>query len=327
MKIIKLITENANINLASEYYYLTNPEFQNDDIIIIWKNKNSVVIGKNQSVSSEINLLYARNNSINIARRFSGGGAVYQDVGNLCFTFIKRNQRDKFSFKNSLNDIIKFLNNLKVDAYFSGRNDILVANRKVSGNAVYFHKNDYMIHGTLLFDVDVEKLVNVLTVDQSKISSKGIQSVKSRVCNLKDVLSFDVYEFEEKFIKYFERKYKVNCEYVNNSYNDDVVKINENTFNNFQWIYERDFDFNFSNKIKTDSGLLTLKLKTNRNVIVDIDFFSDSLMSLDVKELRDCFISQEYTVENITEILKKIDIKKALEDVTLEQMINLFFAI
>lgn len=327
MKLIKLLTESPWINLSSEFNFLTNPKYENEDICIIWKNKNTIVIGKNQSLSAEVNQLYAKQHNMNIARRFSGGGSVYQDNGNICFTFIKRNKRKEFEFKKSLNDIIEFLQSINIKAYFSGRNDILVDEKKVSGNAVYFYKNDYMIHGTLLFDVDVEKMVTVLTVDQSKLSSKGIESVRSRVLNLKDKFNGDVLEFEKKLISFFETKYNTSCEYINSENDSDVTKICNETFSNNKWIYERDFSFNFTNSLKTKNGLLTLKLQTENNTIKDIEFFSDSLIALNIKEIQNIFINQKYEIDNIKNICNKIDLNTILEDLTIDELINLFFKI
>lgn len=327
MKLIKLLTNDPSINLASEYYYLTNDEFQKDDIIIFWKNKNTVVIGKNQSLASEVNQLYAKENNMKIVRRFSGGGSVYQDDGNICFTFIKRNKKKEFSFQKALQDIIEFLKHEDICAYFSGRNDILVNDKKVSGNAVYFYKEDYMIHGTLLFDVDIEKMVTVLTVDRSKLTSKGIESVKSRVLNLKDIYNGDIEKFENKFLNFFENKYKSKFELVDNTTNDLIVKIDKSIFNNNDWTYERDFDFNFKNSLKTKYGLISVSLKTEKNIIVDIEFYSDSLTALDLKELRSSFLNVDYQIENIIAIGQSIDLSKMLEEFTLDDLVKLFFEV
>lgn len=326
MKLINLLTNNPSINLSSEYYYLTDDKYKNEDIIIIWKNKNTIVIGKNQNLASEVNQIYANEVNTKIVRRFTGGGAVFQDDGNICFTFIKRNQKNVFDFKKSLNDIIEFLNKLNINVHFSGRNDILLGDKKISGNAVYFYKNDYMIHGTLLFDLDVEKMVKILTVDKSKLISKGIESVKSRIANLKDVYSKDVNEFHKEFIHFFENKYNLKVEHVDLSNNPSVIKLNNETFDNYNWIYGRDFEFNFENKIKTLKGLLMVKLLTENNLIKDIEFYSDSLTSLNLKEMQKYFLNQKYDVDSIKNVIKKINLNNILEDISQEELITLFFA-
>lgn len=325
MKLFNLLTTDPHINLSSEYYLLTDKKFKDDDIIIFWQNKNSLIIGKNQCLAVEINQMFAKEINAHIARRFTGGGAVYQDDGNICFTFIKRNKKNEFNFKNSLKDIIEFLNSINIDAQFSGRNDITVENKKVSGNAVYFYLNDYMIHGTLLFDVDIEKMVKLLTVDKSKLSSKGIESVKSRVLNLKQIYKNNLNNFKNDFINFFEKKY--NCKTINLDLSEDknVLKINNDRFDNHTWIYGRDFDFNFSNKIKTEKGLLFLKLKTQNNKIVDLEIYSDSLLALDLKEIQKVFIGQNYDIETIKKIASSINLDAILENLSLDELTSLFF--
>lgn len=325
MKLFNLLTHDPKINLSSEFYILTDEKYKNDDIVIFWKNKNTIVIGKNQNIESEVNLIFAKENNVNIVRRFSGGGAVYQDDGNCCFTFIKRNQKNSFEFKKSLNDIIEFFKKINLNATFSGRNDILLDNKKISGNAVYFFKNDYMIHGTLLFDLDIEKMVKLLSVDKTKLISKGIESIKSRVTNIKNYYSKSVDNFYRDFINFFEDKYKTNCKNVNFENNENVSKINNERFGNKNWIYGRNLESNFINKIKTKNGLLQINLFVENNKIKDLQFFSDSLLALDINEFRNYFINQEWEIENIKKISKNIDLNQILEDLTEDELIQLFF--
>lgn len=325
MKLFNLLTHDPKINLSSEFYILTDEKYKNDDIVIFWKNKNTIVIGKNQNIESEVNLIFAKENNVNIVRRFSGGGAVYQDDGNCCFTFIKRNQKNSFEFKKSLNDIIEFFKKINLNATFSGRNDILLDNKKISGNAVYFFKNDYMIHGTLLFDLDIEKMVKLLSVDKTKLISKGIESIKSRVTNIKNYYSKSVDNFYRDFINFFEDKYKTNCKNVNFENNENVLKINNERFGNKNWIYGRNLESNFINKIKTKNGLLQINLFVENNKIKDLQFFSDSLLALDINEFRNYFINQEWEIENIKKISKNIDLNQILEDLTEDELIQLFF--
>lgn len=325
MKLIRLVSNDPHINLSSEYYFLTSNSFANEDMVLLWKNKNTIVIGKNQCLYSEVDQVLAMTNNTKIVRRISGGGAVYHDDGNICFTFIKRNQKKSFNFKSSLLDIVDFLNSVNIDATFSGRNDIIFDNKKISGNAVYFYKNDYMIHGTLLFDVDIEKMMNLLTVDKSKLTSKGIESVKSRVINIKEIFHEDITDFENKIINFFEKKYQENFELWDLTNNKDVIEINNNIFKNYDWIYGRNLEFNFSNKIKTETSLVSVKLKIENNIIADIELYSDSLMSLDLKDIHKYFLNKQYNIETITEIGNEIDLNLIAENFNINNLIELFF--
>ncbi|MDE7075524.1 MAG: lipoate--protein ligase, partial [Malacoplasma sp.] len=313
------------INLASEHYYLAEEKYLKNDLFLFWKNKNTIVIGKNQNFAGEVNQIFANELNVSCVRRNSGGGAVFHDNGNICFTFIKRNKKNKFNFKECLIDIVEFLNYVGIKATFSGRNDIIVNEKKVSGNAVLFHKNDYLIHGTLLFDVDIEKMVKLLTVDKTKLISKGIESVKSRVENIKNLIDINQNDFEEKFIEFFENKYNCKREIIDLTNNEKVQKFVEEKFGNKEWIYGRDFDFNYTNKIRIPSGSLEMKLKTNNNKITDISFTSDGLFCDNLNEFEKLFLNQNYEINKIKEIVKNYNLNSVLENLTIENIIELFF--
>lgn len=325
MKIINILTNDPKINLASEYYYLVDDKYKDDDLFLFWKNKNTIVIGKNQSLSSEVNLIYAKENNVSIVRRKSGGGAVFHDDGNICFTFIKRNKKSSFDFQESLVDIVEFLKSENINAEFSGRNDIIVNNKKISGNAVMFYKNDYLIHGTLLFNVNVEKMVTLLTVDKSKLISKGIESVKSRVENICELTDKDQSVFENDFISFFENKYNIKRESVDLTNNQGVNKIINDYFGNNDWIYGRDFDFNYKNKIRNQNGSLELTLRTDKNIIKEIDLNSDGLFTFDLAHFKQLFINQKYTIDNVYKLIKDYDLNSVLEGLRPSDIIELFF--
>lgn len=189
---IKNSSTNPYYNLALEEYVLKQKEFL-EDVFILWQNEPTIVIGKNQNAYAELNLDYAERNHIHVARRMSGGGAVYHDLGNLNFTVIKNDggiQRNDFSF--FARPVIQCLEEFGVKAVFNGRNDILIGEKKFSGNAQYFYKNKVLHHGTILFSGDLTVLSKALNVKKSKIESKGIKSVKSRVANIVDFLPHGV---------------------------------------------------------------------------------------------------------------------------------------
>ncbi|BAC44657.1 lipoate--protein ligase [Malacoplasma penetrans] len=325
MKIIKLTSNNPSINLSSEYFYLTNQNYKDDDIFLFWKNKNTIVIGKNQSYANEVNQIYANEINAKIVRRMSGGGAVFQDDGNICFTFIKRNQKSKFNFKDCLYDIVEFLNSVNIKAEFSGRNDIIVNGKKISGNAVMFHKDDYLIHGTLLFNVDVEKMVRLLTVDKSKLISKGVESVRSRVENICNLTSIKQDEFENQFLSFLENKYQTKQIIEDLSNNEDVKKLDLEKFNNKDWIFGRDFEFNYQNKIRIENGLLEIKLQTENNIIKDIKLNSDGLFCFDLETFENLFINQQYNIEVIKNIANNFNLNEILEGLTPNNIVELFF--
>ena len=151
-----------------------------DNVFYLWQNRPSVIIGHNQDAGQEVNLDYLRRNGIVLARRVTGGGAVYHDLQNLNYSIVGR--------KPDINVIVEALRSLGVPAELTGRNDIFVEGRKVSGFARSVFQQRELIHGTLMYDVDIDALTRALDTPQSKLNRKGVASVRSRVANLKDYL-------------------------------------------------------------------------------------------------------------------------------------------
>ena len=175
------ISTDPHFNLAAEEYVLKNLDPE-EEYLLLWQNEPSIIIGRHQNTLAEINLDYVRENKIHVVRRLSGGGAVYHDLGNLNFTFIKKAvQSDLLDFKSFTEPVIRALAKLGVKAELKGRNDLTIDGRKFSGNAQYLYKNNILSHGTLLFDSDLTRLQRPSRYKRTKIESKGVKSVRSQV--------------------------------------------------------------------------------------------------------------------------------------------------
>jgi lipoate-protein ligase A len=184
-------------NLAAEEYLLTE---HTEDIFMLWLSQPSVIVGKHQNTLAEINYDYVKNNNIKVARRLTGGGAVYHDEGNLNFTFILNGKEGRLvNFYRYMEPVLEVLRGLSLDAYFGGGNNIMINNMKISGNAEHIFKQRILHHGTLLFDAQLDRLDKALKVTTGRYSDKAVQSIRSKVDNIRGYLrqDMDIMQFRE----------------------------------------------------------------------------------------------------------------------------------
>ncbi len=173
-------------NLASEEYLLRGTAGY---WIYLWRNDPAVIVGVNQNTAEEVNFDYTAAHGIKIVRRLTGGGAVYHDPNNVCYTVVAPYDRDEDPYRVFTKPVIDYLNGLGVGAVFSGRNDITVNGLKISGNAETVWQDRILHHGTVLFDTDMTALEAALRPNRLKMQSKGIKSVRARVTNVKPYLA------------------------------------------------------------------------------------------------------------------------------------------
>ena len=187
MKFLQNSSLDPHFNMAFDEFCLEQLK-ADEPVFYLWQNRPSVIIGLNQSAYAEVNLPYLREKGIVLARRVTGGGAVYHDLQNLNYTITGRIRDLETDYPAYIETMARALRQLGVPAEVSGRNDILVDGRKCSGYAKRVSKDRLMIHGTLMYDVDIDTLTQVLAVPGSKLSAAGVSSVRSRVANLKEYL-------------------------------------------------------------------------------------------------------------------------------------------
>ena len=185
-------------------FYLAMEEYvartiDEDDCFFMWQVEPSVIFGRNQLIEAEVNLDYCRKHHIQMYRRKSGGGCVYADMSNIMFSYITCEENVNFTFNRYIMMVVNMLRRLGIDAHASGRNDVMVGNRKVSGNAFYHLSGRSIVHGTMLYDTDMLNMVGAITPTDAKLLSKGVMSVRQRICLLKDYTLLTLEEFR-KFV-------------------------------------------------------------------------------------------------------------------------------
>ena len=180
--------------LAMEEYVARNIDC--DDCFFMWQVQPSVIFGRNQLIEAEVNVAYCKKHGIQMFRRKSGGGCVYADMNNVMFSYITKDETVNFTFNRYINLIVMMLQKLGVDAKATGRNDVLIGDRKVSGNAFYHLPGRSIVHGTMLYDTDMQNMVGSITPSDIKLTSKGIQSVRQRIALLKDYVDISLEDFK-----------------------------------------------------------------------------------------------------------------------------------
>lgn len=191
-------TRRLSFYLAMEEYVAREKPWE--DAFTMWQVEPSVIFGRNQVVEAEVNIDYCRRNNIQMYRRKSGGGCVYADMSNVMFAYITSEDNVNFTYNRYINMVVTVLRKMGVEATSSGRNDILIDGRKVSGNAFYHLPGRSIVHGTMLYDTNMQHMVASITPSDDKLVSKGIQSVRQRIAFLKDYTSLSINEMKS-FVK------------------------------------------------------------------------------------------------------------------------------
>ena len=182
-------------------FYLAMEEYAariigEDDIFFMWQVEPTVIFGRNQLIASEVNVDYCREHGIAFYRRRSGGGCVYADKDNIMFSYITRSDEVQTTFTAYTSAVAAMLCGLGLNASASDRNDVLIDGRKVSGNAFYHIPGRSIVHGTMLFDTNMEHMLNAITPSREKLTSKGVESVRSHITTLREHLSMDIESFK-----------------------------------------------------------------------------------------------------------------------------------
>ena len=324
-----LINKSTNpyFNLALDEYAMKHIDVD-EDFFFLWRNDPSVIIGKNQNTAEEINQKFIDQNGVKVARRVSGGGAVYHDLGNLNFTFIINvDDPGKVNYKKYVQPIIDALEEMGIEAKSSGRNDILVDGLKISGNAQRMANGKLMHHGTLLYDVDIENMVKALNVDPAKITSKGVKSVRSRVTNIKEHLnnSSDIFDFWDALQFYLSNKGQ-DEEIILTE--DEIAKIEFEAINRFgtwDWIYGSSPEFNLKNNRRFAGGKVEVMMDVDNGHIGSIRFMGDYLGLKDVKDIEKRLENVRFNQGDVKAVLDGFDLKNYFGKITKEEILSLIF--
>ena len=304
MKFLKLTTTDPYYNLAVEEYLLTHTS---EDVFMLWQNSPTVVIGKNQNAYAEVDLKFAEENGIMVARRITGGGAVYHDLGNINYSYIT-SSNGSLDFARLSRPIISALGKLGITAELGGRNDILIGDKKISGNAQHTSNGRTLHHGTLLFDVDTDTMSRVLRVDKEKLDHHGVKSHKSRVANIKELLpqgttSADFLSALESFIIK-----ELNAQTVTVEDSAEISALEERNKSR-EWILSSKrflTDYNLKKKKRYPYGSVEVSLSLEGDIIKSISINGDFFSLSPIESLEAKLVGKRLTDKNIPDVSKYI---------------------
>lgn len=199
-----ILSDDSQRSLA---FYLAMEEFVarhiEGEAFFVWQSEPTVIYGRNQVLENEVNMAYCRDNEVEVVRRKSGGGCVYSDKGNIMVSYVSERGVVNEVFERYLDALVSFLHSIDVKAEKSGRNDILVNGKKVSGNAFHQLPDRSIVHGTLLYSTDFDALQQALLPPVEKLQRHGVESVRQRVMNLSEVIQMPIDTLKKALVEHF----------------------------------------------------------------------------------------------------------------------------
>lgn len=259
-------------NIAFEKYLLDNA--QDNIILYLWQNCPCVIAGINQNTYKEWNLPYIKSKNILPVRRYTGGGAVYHDLGNLNFSFISKEKNE--DTEKWLNIILDAVKTFDIDCCFGGRNDLMAQGKKFGGTAWLKDNDNVLFHGTVMVKVNIESLVESLTPSSIKFNGKSVDSVKARVTNLSQISSqIDILSVKKEIAKYFLQAYP-DTDYENCFANSEVSDIAD-ILSSDNWIYKKNPDCSIFWEETINGQNVSIYFKLQDNIIKEVKVYTDSL--------------------------------------------------
>lgn len=320
MRYYVMESDDIRRNLATEEYLMDTTDVT-EPLLLLYIQKPCIIIGRNQNAYEEIDLNYLREHQIVLTRRVSGGGAVYDDLGNISFSFVTKKGDTTFGdYRGVTTPILKALRSMgAIKAAAGGRNDLYIGDKKFSGNAMYSKKGRTYSHGTLMYDVDLTVLDKVLTVSKEKVASKATRSVPKSVTNVKPYLDQQfqtdtIEEFRDELICHV---YQVDslAEIADKKLeltDEDrrgIQKLVDERYANDDWVYGAAPNFEFNQRTRVaDVGIVDVHLSTEKGKISAIQFFGDFFGVKDIEGLENLLVGTVYKYEMIKEALDTVDV-------------------
>lgn len=294
-------------NIAMDSWLLSNLK-ADEPIFALWRNDNAIIIGRNQNTYAEINQDFVDEKNINVVRRATGDGAVYDDLGVLCFSLFVpvTSKTGTIDFGTFIKPVLKALQDMGIPAELTGRNDLLVDGKKISGNAQRLEHGYVLHHGTLMYDVNVDTMTRALHVSDDKFVSKAAKSVRSRVGMIRDIkpdLSFeDLYEGLMDELT----NHGADGELIlTDEQKRSIMDLRNDQFAKWEWTYGESPASDFHNQKRFSGGTLGISVNLEHGLIQAIDFTGDFLGLEEWRDIADDFKGIPFNKQAVLAVLEQ----------------------
>ncbi|MBR3844643.1 MAG: lipoate--protein ligase [Clostridia bacterium] len=325
MLVVYLDTTDPYFNLAAEEYFLKHTQ---EEYFLLWRNAPCIVVGRNQNTRKEINHEYVTSQGIPVVRRLTGGGTVFHDLGNLNYTFIQKGVEHHFgNYSVFAKPVIDTLAQMGVTATLSGRNDLLIQDKKFCGQAQTMWHGRLMHHGCMLFSANVDHLTKALQVNPLKIQSKGINSVRSRVTNIADHLTKDhtVMEFAALLMNRLledpeNELYELTAEDM-----AAIGALQQEKYVTHRWNYGFGKEYSFQKDTRFPSGIVTVSLNIGQDTITEVSLKGDFFGIADVSALEEKLMGVPYEEEKVLAVLQQVNLQQYMAGISPEELLSAMF--
>jgi len=323
-----IISENTDpcFNLASEEVLLRS---RNEDYFLLYRNRPSIVVGKHQNTLAEINLPYVEEKGIIVARRISGGGTVFHDLGNVNFAFITSGKEGELvDYKRHTNPIIMAMKKMGLDISLGKRNELLLDRKKVSGTASHVFKKRVLHHGTLLFSSQMEELSRALKVKSGKFEDKAVKSVRSEVTNIREHLvnKLDVDDFQRLLFDSILDSMEGAMEYKYSEKDiNEITELKKDKFSTWEWNFGYSPRYHFSKALQYGEGEISLNMNVEKGIIQEVSIEGDFLGSRDIHALEDVLVGTIHDPSTIRMRLSGIKVEEYIAGLGNEKLLSGMF--
>lgn len=312
-------------NLAMEEYVFDKLD-RSEEYFMLWQNENTVVVGKYQNTAQEINRELVEDKKIKVARRLSGGGAVYHDKGNLNFTFIVDQKKNfDFDFKRFSMPVVAALKGMGIQSEFTGRNDLIVDGKKFSGNSQYIKQNRIMHHGCIMVDSNLIDVSDVLRPKDAKFESKSAKSVRSRVTTISEAAGkhISVEDFKKALLSEIFGREKIKQYRFSLEEIKEIKKSAESKYASWEWNYGKSGNYNYFNSHKYDFGLVEVRAVIREGIIEEVALSGDFFGNGEIADVETALKGLPVDGRLANEFEKKIDIGSYIRGMSAFDMQNL----